>query len=72
MNNLKNLIGEIAHITTEIETDHPWLYRYLDEDPITLPTMDHPEINKEVLSDYLQSLRQQVRHFEETHRAETI
>lgn len=70
MNNPKDLIAEISRITTEIETKHPELYRYLDENPMTLPAMDHPEINKEVLEEYLQSLSQQLKHFLEAHRAE--
>ncbi len=69
MNNLKNLIAEITRITTKIETEHPELYRYLDENPMTLPAMGHPEIDKMVLEEYLQSLRQQLKHFLETHRA---
>lgn len=70
MNNLKNLMTEITRITTVIETEHPELYRYLDENPMTLPAMGHPEIDKKVLEDYLQSLRQQLKHVLETHRAE--
>jgi hypothetical protein len=69
MNNLKTLIAEITRITTEIETEHPELYRFLDENPMTLPATGHPKINKEVLEEYLQSLRQQLRHYLEAHRA---
>ena len=71
MNNLKHLMTEITRITTEIETEHPELYRFLDENPMTLPATDHPEIDKGVLEDYLQSLRQQLRHFLQAHRAKT-
>ena len=71
MNNLKNLMTEITRITTEIETEHPELYRFLDENPMTLPATGHPEINKEVLEEYLQSLRQELRHYLEAHRADT-
>ena len=71
MKNLKNLMTEITRITTEIETEHPELYRFLDENPMTLPTTGHPEINKEVLEEYLQSLRQELRHYLEAHRADT-
>lgn len=70
MNNLKNLMTEITRITIEMETEHPELYRYLDENPMTLPTMDHPEIDKKVLEDYLQSLRQQLKHSLDAQRAE--
>lgn len=70
MNNLKNLMAEITRITTELETEHPELYRTLDENPMTLPAMGHPEIDKEVLEDYLQSLRQLLKHSLEAHRAQ--
>lgn len=72
MDNLNNLMGEITRITAEMETDHPELYRYLDEHPMTLPVMEDPEIDQEVLAEYLESLRQQLKHFKETHRAITI
>ena len=69
MSEEKNLITEITHLTTQIETEHPELYRFLDENPMTLPDADHPEIDKEVLEEYLQSLRQQLMHYLEAHRA---
>jgi hypothetical protein len=68
MTTIKNLITEITRLTSEIESKHPELYRFLDENPITLPSAAHPEITQDVLAEYLVSLRQQLRHFLETHR----
>jgi hypothetical protein len=47
----------------EIETDFPELYRFLDENPITIPIDRYPQINKKVLQDYLQSLKPHVVRF---------
>lgn len=68
MTKIKNLLSEITRLTCEIETEHPELYRFLDENPMTLPATGHPEISKNVLAEYLEGLRQQLRHFLETHR----
>ncbi len=70
MNNLKNLLQEITGLTNEIETNYPELYRYLDENPLTLPVSSHPHIDKAVLQEYLQGLRELLRHHLETHKAE--
>ena len=68
MNNLKKLLTEITGLTSEIETQHPELYRYLDENPMTLPAMGNPEIDRKVLEAYLQSLQQQLKHYLESQR----
>ena len=70
MNDLKNLLQEITDITFEIETNYPELYRSLDENPLTLPVSSHPHIDKAVLQEYLQGLRELLRHHLETHKAE--
>ena len=53
--------------TLEIETKYPEIYKFLDEDTLTLPFRRHPKINAEVLMDYLQSLKQLLSHHKETH-----
>jgi hypothetical protein len=70
MNELKKLLQEITDITFEIETNYPELYRSLDENPLTLPVSSHPHIDKAVLQEYLQGLRELLRHHLETHKAE--
>lgn len=70
MNDLKNLLQEITALTLEIETNYPELYRYLDENPLTLPVSSHPHIDKAVLQEYLEGLRELLRHHLETHKAE--
>jgi hypothetical protein len=70
MNELKNLLQEITDLTFRIETKYPGLYQYLDENPLTLPVSSHPHIDKAVLQEYLQALRELLRHHLETHKAE--
>lgn len=68
MNAVKNLVTKISQLTTEIETKYPELYRYLDENPMTIPASGHPEMSSEILTEYLVSLEQILQHFIETHR----
>lgn len=57
MKKLQQLTKEISELTLKIEQEYPELYRYLDENPITIPCCDHPEVNTKNFSDYLDSLR---------------
>ncbi|TLP81800.1 hypothetical protein [Maribacter sp. ACAM166] len=67
MKNSKQILEEITTLTTKIETDYPELYRYLDEEPLTLPEKPHPKMDEEQLNDYLESLQQLLKHHLETH-----
>lgn len=68
MKNLRNVLIEIEKLTTNIETNYPELYRSLDENPLTIPTKQNPHIDKEVMQDYLESLKQLLKHHLETHK----
>lgn len=57
MKTVKKLLKEISDLIVEIETHYPDLYQYLDENPITIPNMEHPKIDAQELNDYLESLR---------------
>lgn len=67
MNAVVNLIRQISSLTSRIETDYPELYKYLDENPMTLPASEHPDIGKKALEGYLQSLKGLLEHHLETH-----
>ncbi len=67
METSKKLISEITDITTKIETDYPELYKFIEEQPITVPSSDHPEANEKNLRDYLDSLKQLLQHHLDTH-----
>ena len=62
MKNKHKLLLEITKIVTNIATNYPELYRNLDENPITLTESNHPQINEKALKDYLESLKQLLKH----------
>lgn len=67
MKTLTKLLTEITQITTNIETNYLELYRSLDENPLTIPATDHPHIDKQIMENYLESLKQLLKHHLETH-----
>lgn len=68
MKDLHHILNEITQLTLNIETNYPELYRTLDENPMTLPVTSHPHIDKKVLQEYLESLKQLLEHHLETHK----
>jgi hypothetical protein len=62
MKEQNNILKEITQLTTNIETNYPELYRNLDENPITLAKSNHPDVNIQALQDYLESLKQLLKH----------
>ncbi len=72
MNNLKTVLSEIAQVTSTIEANYPELYQFLDENPMTIPATHHPGIDKKILQEYLESLKQLLMHHLETHKNNTI
>lgn len=67
MSDLNTIMTEITNLTNTIETDYPGLYQFLDEDPMTIPSMEHPEINKDVMEKYLEDLKQKLKQYSKTH-----
>jgi len=67
MKNLQKLLIEISQVTINIETNYPEIYRFLDESPLTIPSEKKPNIDKAVLQEYLESLKELLRHHKETH-----
>ena len=49
MRNLQKVLTEITKLTFEIETNYPELYQFLGENPLTIPSENHPDINKKVM-----------------------
>ena len=70
MKDLHRTLNEITRLTTLIETDYPELYRTLDENPMTLPVSKHPHMNKTVMQEYLQSLKQLLEHYLDEHKTQ--
>ena len=68
MKTVEILLKEISEIATEIETNYPELYKYLDENPITMPNMAHPKIDTKELEIYLETLNDLLdKHKNKTH-----
>jgi len=67
MRELNSILNRITMLTNTMESQYPELYQFLDENPITLPLFPHPEMNKEVMEYYLQSLQELLDHHVKTH-----
>jgi hypothetical protein len=68
MKKLHKILNEITELTLNIETNYPELYRSLDENPLTLPVIQHPHIDKEIMQEYLESLKQLLNHYLDEHK----
>jgi hypothetical protein len=58
MKSEKELNEKILKITLLIKSEYPELSKYLLEMPETIPDVKNPEMNKKVLKDYLNSLKE--------------
>ena len=72
MKNMRRIVSEIVEVTSKIETLYPELYKFLEENPETIPSQLHPNINKSVLEEYLDSLKQLLQHYMQTHNGKQI
>jgi hypothetical protein len=68
MKNLENILTEITQLTTNIETNYPELYPFLEENPMTIPSTNQPDINLDIMQNYLESLKQLLKHHQKTRR----
>ena len=69
MKTLQGIETQITRLTTNIKINYPELYATLDENPMTIPSKNHPDINISVMEDYLESLKQLLKHHLETHKS---
>lgn len=70
MKRIQQLAEQINSLTLRIKEEYPELYQFLDENPITIPTMDHPDMGTKVFSDYLESLKDLLEHHIINHKPE--
>ena len=68
MKELESILQEIVDITTTMETEYPELYRFLGENPLTIPTANHPKIDESAVREYLMSLKGLLQHHRETRK----
>ena len=67
MKNLQNILKEITNLTLKIETEYPELYTFLSEDTLTIPSEEHPDIDKKIMQNYLETLNQMLKNYIKTH-----
>jgi hypothetical protein len=67
MKTLQGLENQIIRLTLSIEVNYPELYATLDENPITIPSKDHPDMNISIMEEYLESLKQILKQYTKTH-----
>jgi len=72
MKRIQELNKEINDMTLKIQQEHPALYKYLDENPITIANSEESEINIKNLSNWLDSLKQLLKHHIEDHQSSNI
>jgi hypothetical protein len=67
MNSLKTIENKVLKLILLIENEYPELYMFLDETPVTIPSINNPKINFKIMEDYFESLKQLLKHHIETH-----
>jgi hypothetical protein len=68
MKTVKELLSEISDLIRDIETNYPSLYKYLDENPVTIPNMQHPKVSTEELECYLGTLQDLLHKYKKDHK----
>lgn len=63
MKNESDLNKKIFEITMLIQNQHPELWKYLNEMPDTIPSIENPKINSESLQEYFNSLEQLLQNY---------
>ena len=66
----EQLNKEILDITLKINHQYPELSKYISEMPVTIPDKEDPEINRNNLADYLNSLETILKKYTNTHISE--
>ena len=67
MKKIQKLTQEINELTVRIEQEYPELYRYLDENPITISVDDEAKPTYNSFVDYLESLKSILEKYMESH-----
>jgi hypothetical protein len=65
MENIRKILTEISKTITNIETNYPEVYKYLCENPVTIPNQQDPKVGAKELQNYLESLKDLIKKFKE-------
>ena len=63
----KELDTDILKITVKIKEQFPELSKYVLEMPVTMPSVENPEMNGKALEDYYESLETLLKDYTENH-----
>jgi hypothetical protein len=67
METIQTLSTEISQLTRDIEQNHPELLKYLDELPISIPSMPEQREDMELLREYRDSLKAILARYSDKH-----
>lgn len=70
MKQMQELNNEINKLTLKIEQEYPELYQFLGENPVTIPNGGQPKVDNQNLSEYLESLKQLLKHHIDSHNTQ--
>jgi hypothetical protein len=63
---------EIIEISSEIRTNYPELYKYINETPLFLGSSPEKEMSTKELENYLNTLKEQLKDFMQTHKKKLV
>ena len=66
MGRIQNYIQDITKLTSVIEAEYAKLHIFFNENPITIPSENHPDIGLDIMKDYIDSLKQLLKHYVES------
>ena len=72
MKNIHQLMEEIIQLTSEMESKYPELYKHLNETPLFLGKSPEKEISTKDLENYLNTLKEQLKDYIQTHKAKLV
>ena len=67
MKEMKEILSEIILLTNQIELEYPELYRFLEEQPMTIPSENNPNIDRNTLEEYMHGLQQMLENYVKEH-----
>ena len=68
MKNIHQLMEEIIQLSSEMQSNYPELYKNLNETPLFLGKSTEKEISTKDLESYLNTLKEQLKDFIESHK----
>ena len=67
MKTLQDIENQVIRLTTSIAVNYPEIYATLDENPVTIPSKAHPDMEINIMEDYLESLKHILKQYIKTH-----